>query len=243
MKTTLAKLLITTTLIIRGIHSQCLLPRVPIPFTTLCQCPNVWKICQRPKYKDVFCQCACIPDLTCTFPKAQNQDDCECKCKLDYDCPPPKYQDVDSCDCICPKKSCSLPKVQSQTSCNCECPNKGQECPLLKKFDDLTCSCQCKIKLPNFNPDKVWDPVECKYVPIIQQPLPNNQNTAEPNSDQIPKELSEEDFEKELKDLELEEGQIDENGNVKLEATEEELEEAEKEFEESVKQESEDQQK
>ena len=167
MKTTLNNFLITTTLILYGVHSQCLLPRVPIPFTNICHCPNVWTICKSPQTKDNFCQCSCSPDLTCTFPKAQDQNDCDCKCKPDFSCKPPHYQDIDTCDCLCPKKNCKLPKVLNQSSCNCECPNKDQQCPLLKKFDDASCSCVCRLPAICLNPDKAWDSYECKCLPLV----------------------------------------------------------------------------
>ena len=222
MKTSLTQFLITTSLILCGINSQCLLPRLPVPFTTLCFCPKFWG-CKGTKVQDPFCQCACPPGPPCALPKEVNQDDCICKCKVDYDCPAPKYVDVDTCDCLCPKKQCRANQIQSQTTCDCECPNKGIESPLLKKFDDLTCSLVCRLPAICLNPDQVWDSFECKCVFKNTQLPPNNQQT---------KEASAEDNQD---DLESDDEQSDESEEVAADA--------QKQLEESDKKESGDQQK
>ena len=133
------KIAIAAFMMISSIIARCTLPRLPVPLTNICICPNFWKTCSSPHILDDKCGCSC-PIIPCQSQQVLNPNTCLCECPT----------------------SCNPGQVLNSASCSCDCPNKLQtNCGLLKKFDDSTCSCVCKPLIPCVLPNFVLHPELC----------------------------------------------------------------------------------
>ena len=113
--------LILSSLMISGAVSVCIPPKINIPFTAGCICPNFWTICNAPSTKNDLCQCQCPSTITCLPGKKVNRA-CQCVCaNQNIQCPPNYKFDTDKCGCVCKKiiKICFPGFVFSDLFCQC----------------------------------------------------------------------------------------------------------------------------